>query len=347
MATEDELLEKSLRGKWQYPQDLKKWDEHIKGYSIDGCAALNESNLVFIFRREEGTGPVIKLIRFFRDEKKQFSGKTIDNVKEIGYIVGLNEENALWVTNRGDVYNLAKTNESSGFEKPIPGKDDEFGYKVVGGIGKVGNHVYAACGWRHVFKRTAKDTWVDITTKLDRSDIFNKKGAGWNINKSSRTGFVCIGGSAENDLYAAGDGGDCWHYDGMNWKRIDLPTNETVNCIVAISQKQVYMACGGGVLLMGGQDNWKVIKHPDNKDNFEALVAFQGVIYVSTGIYMYKVVDGKLEEHIPAKENYEIEPFTQHYLSANNDIMLSCGQVSVAIFDGYRWFPFAPNGPSR
>ena len=28
-----------------------------------------------------------------------------------------------------------------------------------------------------------------------------------------------------------------------------------------------------------------------------------------------------------------------HSLSANNDIMLMCGQVCVALFDGENWFP--------
>jgi len=105
------------------------------------------------------------------------------------------------------------------------------------------------------------------------------------------------------------------------------------------------MACGGGILLEGSVNQWRIIKYPDNGENFTQMVLFKKTIYLSTQYNMYKLVDGKLEECMPAKKNSEIEMFCHHYLSANEDIMLMCGQQSVAIFDGEFWLPFAPNGP--
>ncbi len=342
----DNLLEKLLHGKWPSPNDLVKWHEHIEGYSIDGCAALSESNLVFIFRKEENL-PNIKLIRFYRDENTQFSGEVLDDIKIISYIVGLDNESSLWVTSAGNVFYLDKNKELSDFESDIPGIGigSKFGYKSIKGLDKVGSNVYAAADARHVFKRIGKDDWVDITTNLDRSDIINKKGDDWNFYAKSAIGFECVGGVSENDMYAAGEDGDCWYYDGNEWSRVDLPTNEDVYKIVAINSDLLYMACSSGVLLEGSKDKWRVIKYPGNGENFYEMVKFKNTIYVSTVYHMYQLSGGELEKCLPSSQNHEIELFCYQSLSANEDIMLMCGKSSVAIFDGEFWLPFAPNGP--
>jgi len=345
MDKNNHSIDKMLQGKWQYPQNLSKWHEHIEGYCITGCSALSESNLVFIFRKITGNGPVIKLIRFYRDETPQFSGETFGKIKDISYTIGLDHENSLWVSMAGDVFYLGKNNETSDTESPIPDRSSEFGYRTIKGLERVGTTIYAAASWRHIFKRTGKNNWQDITENIDRSDIIDKKGGGWNTKKAGYSGFRCIGGITENNLYAAGNGGDCWHFDGNIWRRIDLPTNECVYKIVAVNPDLVYMACGGGVLLEGAQDTWRVIKYENDHISFTEMVLFQDVLYVATDYSMYKLVDGELVNSRPASENFEIEMFTHHSLSANEDIMLMCGETSVAISDGEFWLPFAPNGP--
>ena len=329
-------------GIWIIPYDFTFWNKHIDGYSIGGCAALSESNLVFIFRNLRVVPPTIKLIRFFRDEKKQFSGEILDDVEIIGHIIGLDTESSLWLTIGGEVFYLGKNKDVSDFELPIQNVYTEYGYRTIKGLARIGSSVYAAGGWRHVFKRTGKNKWVDITTSLDRSDIIDKKDKGWKLSKAGKTGFTAIGGASEEDMYAAGYGGDCWHYDGKNWRRIDLPTNECVYKIVATDSGKVYMACGGGRLLVGSKNKWKVIKYSRNLENFTQMVEFKNSIYVSTQYQMFKLVGTKLEECSPSKQNLDIALFCFQHLSANDDIMLMCGDFSVAIFDGKNWFPLVP-----
>lgn len=338
MAKADE----TTYGKWIIPYDLTFWNKHIDGYSIDGCAALSESNLVFVFRKEREDIPNIKLIRFYRDENKQFSGEILDEVEIIGHTIGLDRKSSLWVAIGGGVFYLGKNKDVSDFESPIPNSDTEYGYRTIIGLARIGSSVYAAGGWRHVFKRTGKNKWVDITINLNRSDIVDKKGKGWKASRVGEVGFTAVGGISEDDIYAAGDGGDCWHYDGKNWRRIDLPTNECVYKIMATSSDKVYMACGGGKLLVGSKNKWKVIKYPDELENFTQMVYFKNTIFVSTQYNMYKLAGSKLEECSPSKQNHDIGLLCFHYLSANDDIMLMCGQVSVALFDGENWFPLVP-----
>ena len=105
------------------------------------------------------------------------------------------------------------------------------------------------------------------------------------------------------------------------------------------------MACGSGILLKGSKDTWEVINYSENNENFTQMVLFKDIIYVSTQFNMYKLTNDNLEECMPSKQNSEIEMFCHHYLDANEDIMLMCGQQSIAIFDGDFWLPFAPKGP--
>jgi len=349
MTIDDTNFEKLLHNQWNTPCDLTKWHTTIEGYSIDGCVALTESKLIIVLRREEAeeddTRPEIKLLRIFRDESPQISSTTLVDVKIIGNIIALNDNEVLWVSNIGDVFNLTEDNDLSGFETVIPNKDSEFGYRTIKGINRIGSHVYAAGGWRHIFKRKAKDDWVDITTNLDRSDLIDKDETGWDTGKSNSTGFGCVGGFSENDVYAAGRGGDCWHYNGSDWNRIDLPTIERIYKIIAVEPDKVYMACGRGILLERNENKWTVIKFPDNNASFTQMVLFKNTIYISTEFLMYKLVNGTLEKCLPSSQNTEIELFCHHYLSANDHIMLMCGQASAAIFDGDSWWPLIPNGP--
>ena len=46
---------KVSKSKWNKPFDLTKWDKHRKGYGIDGCAVLSESNFVVVLRKDGRT----------------------------------------------------------------------------------------------------------------------------------------------------------------------------------------------------------------------------------------------------------------------------------------------------
>ncbi len=348
MSNEKTAVKKLLYGKWQYTYNLEEWHKHIEGYSIDGCAALSESRLAFVFRKEsDDDRPDIKLLRFYRDDEKKISGKALIEVPLTSNFISLDKNEALWVSNLGHVFRLQSNNAKSDYEKNIPGRDDQFGYKVVRGLDRIGKNIFAACSWRHVFKRVGKSKWRDISENIDRSDLVNKEGAGWlGAQKTAgKVGFNSVGGTSDKDIYAGGDGGDCWYFDGNEWYRLELPTNHRIYKIIAKDEENVYMACGGGVLLKGSKDAWRIIGKEDTKDNILQMVLFKNDVYISTQFNMYKIVGDSLEECMPSKKNSEIEMFCHHYLSANDDIMLMCGQQSAAIFDGEFWLPFAPNGP--
>lgn len=331
-----DAINKMLNGKWQYAYDLSIWKEEIDGYSIDGCAVLSESNLAFVFRKESrGTKDEIKLIHFFRDEKEQFRIKKLSDVNgRNGEITAISSTQSLWMKRNSKVCILNSDGSSKGLEKPIPNSTGKLGYGIISDVKKINNSIYAAGGKRHIFKREGSENWVEI----------GKESKGLS-DLSIHSGFNTLGGTAEDDIYAGGKGGDFWHFNGKQWRRIDLPVNVDIYKIEAVSKDLVYVACGGGFLLEGSQDNWRIIKKKDEEENFYQMVQFQKEIYVSTQYRMYKLVKGKLEECMPSKQNVEIEMFCHHYLSANDDIMLMCGQRSAAIFDGEFWLPFAPRGP--
>lgn len=329
-----DAIDKMLNGKWQYAYDLTTWEEEIDGYSIDGCAVLSESNLAFIFRKErKGVKDEIKIVQFFRDEKKQFRIEKLSKLHtRRGEIEAISPTEVIWADGGGRIYLIG--NNKSGFENDIPGKMGEFGYGTIRDIKKIGDSIYAAGSWRHVSKREGENNWKEI-------GVDSKNFSDLNID----SGFNTVGGTGEDDIYVGGNAGDFWHFDGKKWDRIDLPWKVAIHKIEAISKDLVYLSCSHGTLFVGSKNKWRVIRKKGEDENFYQMVQFKGEIYVSTLYRMYKVVDGKLEECIPAIQNMEIEIFCHHYLSANDDIMLMCGQRSAAIFDGEFWLPFAPNGP--
>nr|WP_251010906.1 hypothetical protein [Variovorax paradoxus] len=184
----------------------------------------------------------------------------------------------------------------------------------------IAGEVYACGSKRQVFRRTGEKQWRDMSApRADQTEEF---------------GFEGIDGYAENDIYAAGWGGEIWRYDGAGWASCASPTNVILTALCCAGDGNVY-ACGqGGVLVKGRNDAWASIAWEDEVTvDLWDLCWFQDKLYVATMFALYTLDGNRL---VPVDFG-EMGPVTCYNLTTEEGVLWSIGKADVASFDGVTW----------
>jgi len=176
-----------------------------------------------------------------------------------------------------------------------PDKDDFHVFKesIIHGIQLIGDYVYIVGPARAVYRRVGVKDWqlFNIGTQDDLMIDNIKKGKRSEFSYA----FLSIDGFSENDMYAVGNKGEAWHYDGNKWSMIDLPTNADLHKVHCAKDGYVYISGDEYTILKGKGDNWEYIlnsqiEKPFDEHLIEAIAWFDGALYVGTqqGLYKYK-----------------------------------------------------------
>ena len=164
---------------------------------------------------------------------------------------------------------------------------------TIHAIKLIGTHVYIAGPARKIYRRLGVKDWGLFNTGT-QDDLMVS-----NIKKGKRSefsyAFLSIDGFSENDMYAVGNKGEAWHYDGNKWSMIDLPTNADLHKVHCAKDGYVYISGDEYTILKGKGDNWEYIlnsqiEKPFDEHLIEAIAWFDGALYVGTqqGLYKYK-----------------------------------------------------------
>jgi hypothetical protein len=185
-------------------------------------------------------------------------------------------------------------------------------------IRNIAEQIYV-CGMAgQVYRRDANGDWLPIDQ---------------GIRGKSSPHFEDIGGTGPNDLYAIGDPGAVYHYDGSRWEKLDFPTNRPLAGVRCLSPDEVYVCGDNGSLFRGNSTGWSFIGDPEVEDNFWAVEQFQDKLYLSYdgGIMVH---DGTLLE----KVDFGIEGSVDcHRLHANDGVLWSFGIDHLLKYDGQKW----------
>lgn len=145
--------------------------------------------------------------------------------------------------------------------------------------------------------------------------------------------LAAISGFGSSELYAVGEKGELWFFDGSRWKKVDVPTNRNLLCVKCGEDGFVYIGCMGGVIIRGYGDRWEVFSDDDIEGNVWSVEFFKGEIFASTMdcVYCYR------------RGVFEIESFGErdkvscYQISVFNGVMWSVGERDVMQHDGSRW----------
>jgi hypothetical protein len=142
-----------------------------------------------------------------------------------------------------------------------------------------------------------------------------------------------IHGFDASDLYAVGLHAEFWRYDGIRWKRQDLPTNRNLNIVKCAGDGQVYIGGHGGILIRGRGASWEIIDHQKTEDHIWDLEWFEGQLYVSTLHSVYQL----RERELATMDFGDDPPGGCYQLSSTKGVMWSNGEYDIMSFDGRTW----------
>ena len=215
--------------------------EPLDGFELAGCA-IRRWNII-AFWGQEWTNPdpldvrTTRVYFYYPDEPEEERWA----YREIGRTRGLRgcgsmlpHERWVFVSDDGEVYVVGGGDD--GFEAPILTKPYSF-FSNVKCVRR--GHAYAVGPRRKVYVRESPGTWRHLAAGSDK---------GTELATLDRGGFTDIDGFGEEDLYACGGRGDLWHFDGVVWAHVDLPTNaEFVSRLLRQRRPHVchHWWCGG------------------------------------------------------------------------------------------------------
>jgi hypothetical protein len=181
-----------------------------------------------------------------------------------------------------------------------------------------------AVGTQNIVVSQTGGTW----TRIDQG-IFAPVGA------TVDRGLNAVSGFSVHDVYAVGFAGAILHWDGVVWTALESPTNIDLLSVYCATGEQVVVGAGGGIVLVGNKDlGWRDITDPAVTTQLvEAIVEFQGTVYLGTPDHLLKLNAGVLERvATPAGQALSFLS-----LDTADGALWAAGDESVARFDGVSW----------
>lgn len=190
-------------------------------------------------------------------------------------------------------------------------------------VREIKGRLYVAGMRRMVYARFGNNDWRAID-----SGVFASR------DEDDAVGFLAIDGHDHNDLFAAGYGGEIWHFDGSDWTKQGSPTNILLTCMTVAGDGSIHVAGMAGLYLIGHRGSWTVVDHGLHEDDFWGVCEFNGKIYSSTNYGIFRYDSGQLE-----KVTLDLpDSTTTAYLDARGGVLWSAGYKDLArTKDGFAW----------
>jgi hypothetical protein len=287
-------------------------------YFIDGFSPRNELLGVLGFPIAL-KGQNVEYAAFFTINNGQWKHQKFDfDGRSVAYVLD-GQYRAWWLLGkRGELVEISANGprEEKIADAGTGGK--RLGY--VNKLARIAGELYV-CGYRRQAYRHTNGQWVHIDQGLL---------AGQDVTDVS---LESMDGTSANDIYAVGNEGEIWHFDGRAWQRIDSPTSVHLNEVHCGPDEVIY-ACGhGGLVVRGRGSRWDVLHNADLTDDFWGIASFRGQVYVA-GYGGIARIDGN--DLIPVDTGLG-RTIRGYRLRTAPDVLWSIGNDDILRFDGTRW----------
>ena len=361
-----------------FEKKRKAIDKVFEDHTIIGATIASKNHMLFVTREiqwmteedldnddiyEKGNDELMTWLITYNSEvlgyKGGFSGAAFKGIQRITPINLLEKKNhkTLGLCAEGNYKGLVDEYfdiHDMGPEKRIKTPITTRHYTMWTGA-KMGNHIYFAGTPRTLYKRLSPGEWINLTDRKMHPHMFvDVEIAEAKSDEEGfvdiRLGFEAVDGFAEDDIYAGGEAGDCWHYDGENWRALDLPTNMDIKSICCAPDGQVYIGGSMGVLLKGRLaaitgERWEQIElsGSSSDEDFSSLTWFQDQLWIGGWHGTYRL---EIEKGQPMVKRYVFPDGGAKQFSFSggvcscDDALMAWGESQVLLYDGERWTNF-------
>ncbi len=150
--------------------------------------------------------------------------------------------------------------------------------------------------------------------------------------------FNAMDGFGPDDIYAGGDGGALWHWDGVQWQALVSPTALTIRVVHAMPDGSVVLAGDAGTVFRGNRRaGWRTLTVPALEHlGIECACLFQGTLYLCAQRELLALSGDQVatvEVPVDGHRAY-------HSASATDGAMWTVGDDAILRFDGATWERF-------
>jgi len=237
-----------------------------------------------------------------------------------------------------------RTYESkTGSDLKLLGKEVGRDYdRAVWGMKTIDNEVFTFGSMRKLHRRTGIYEWEDLTDTKKHAYLY-KDIDDWTEQgrklMDMEIGFHAMDGFSANDIYAGGDRGDMWRYDGKLWHRVDLPGNLRIDAICCAGDGYVYVGGSGGYILKGREDQWEPVSAQRDQYVFaadiNAMTWFGDRLYVATSMDLFVLEEEGLTKYIYPEDGPQQHSYG--HITSSDQALLAYGQHQALVFDGDKW----------
>lgn len=226
----------------------------------------------------------------------------------------------IFITHDGVV--LRAGNGDWEWEKPLPTIREKQLYTFPISIkGLENGHLYVTAHRMEVLRRDGTNKWTYLSEGLPKSE------------EKQSVYFNDIDGFSDNDLYACGEQGNVWNWNGNQWKIIDVPSNSLMEKILCAGDGNVYIFDNKGYFYVGREDRWEVIKQEEFEWTWlDSMVWFKDRVYISTQSQLFQIKNGTFEK-CPL-DSHKNAPPQWAKMHARNGILVSGSSSGTVLYDG-------------
>lgn len=233
-------------------------------------------------------------------------------------ICSFDDPESIWLCMLGDGDVLTLVNNTDSWESISSAKNLFFS-----SCSTVDNRLVFAVGSdRKVFKREMKNSWVQLNKGLTA------------VPEDDDAGFRHLAGFNDSNIYACGNRGDIWFFNGDLWKQINIGTNSAIKRIICINDNQVYAITSSSLFIKQSNEWLMVNKMGITNRLIENIVWYQNRLLISDGTSLFELNNEKqlVKSHliVPIKDGCSV-------LSASGQYLLACGGKNVHCYDGKTW----------
>ncbi|BAP57192.1 glucosyltransferase-I precursor [Thioploca ingrica] len=169
----------------------------------------------------------------------------------------------------------------------------------------------------------------------DGGTLFHYDGQTWSaMNSGTSLSLKAIWGSSSNDVFVVGDQGTILHYNGKDWSILNSGISTSIHSIWGSSSRDVFALADGGVILHYDGSSWKTM------DSGTALPLSR--IWGSSSSDVFAVGGGGILLHYDGSNWTPMEAGANYYLndvwgSSSRDVFVVGNGDTILHYDGSLW----------
>lgn len=293
-------------------------------YELEEDDERDEDDLLAGHPLQDDLREAIRVAVYFpnKPSERRWGFRTIRNIEFMKCAVAeFPQPHLVAVSIDGQVYVLGSG--KSELEPRIP-KDRNGPLRgAVRDVLSIDGMVHAVQGNRGLCRRAGSGVWESLCADLPVADSWQER---------ADQGFRCAAARSPSDLYAGGEKGDLWHFDGASWRQLDFPGSDRIETMCCLD-RDIYIGCQNGVVYRRQGSTWKIVTEGCLTLSYQSMVAYRGKVWCSSK-YGIWTIEGNRIERADLPDNIYMR---SGVLATKGDVLLTAGSRGAAYFDGGHW----------